>query len=81
MIIPTDVKLSFNCSLAQQKVEDNLSNGCYNSQYQQGLEELANRVFTQMFGFEGFPPFPQGQKAFHAVTRAHVRAGVVFTLQ
>lgn len=29
-----------------------------------------------MFGFEGFPPFPQGQKAFHAVTRAHVRGGV-----
>lgn len=27
-----------------------------------------------MFGFEGFPPLPQGQKAFHAVTRAHVRA-------
>lgn len=29
-----------------------------------------------MFGFEGFPPLLQGQKAFHAVTRAHVRGGI-----
>lgn len=29
-----------------------------------------------MFGFECFPPLLQGQKAFHAVTGAHVRGGI-----
>lgn len=29
-----------------------------------------------MFGFEGFPPLLRGQKAFHAVTGAHVRGGI-----
>lgn len=46
-----------------------------------GTGKLANRVFAQMFGFEGFPPLLRGQKAFHAVTGAHVRGGIYSTVK
>lgn len=61
-----------------EKLEDELSGGCFSSESQQGLEQ-ANLLIVflhKCFGFEGFPPFLQGQKAFHAVTRAHVRGGI-----